>query len=259
MNLLLLEEGEIGPGGRVELTGRRAAHLLGVLRVEPGRTVRAGRIGGPTGTGRVVSAEVGKVELHVELGEEPARPAPLALIVALPRPQALKRVLQYSAAMGVERLELIRSWRVEKSYFHTPVLESANLRRHLVLGAEQGGTTRLPEVAVHPRFAPFLEDLGARPRRGRRLLAHPEGALPMEDAWGGTLGAGADDPAAGGPDVLLALGPEGGWLDREVDSFHEAGFQEVTLGPWILRVETALVAAVAQIEILRRRVETMSC
>lgn len=249
MNLLLLEDGEIGPGGRVELTGRRAEHLLDVLRVEPGRTVRAGRIGGPTGTGRVVSAEVGRVELLVELGEEPPRPAPLALIIALPRPQALKRVLQYSAAMGVERLDLIRSWRVEKSYFHTPVLESGNLRRHLVLGAEQGGTTRLPEVAVHPRFAPFLEDLGARPRRGRRLLAHPEGALPIEDAWGDTLE----------PDVLLALGPEGGWLDREVESFREAGFQEVTLGPWILRVETALVAAVAQIEILRRRAETMSC
>lgn len=249
MNLLLLEDGEIGPGGRVELTDRRAEHLLGVLRVEPGRTLRAGRIGGPVGTGRVESAHGGRVELRVELDEEPELPAPLAIVVALPRPQALKRVLQYSAAMGVERLDLIRSWRVEKSYFHTPVLEGTSLRRHLVLGAEQGGYPRLPEVGVHPRFAPFLEDLAARPRRGRRLLAHPEGAVPIEDAWRG----------AGAPDVLLALGPEGGWLDREVTSFREAGFQEVALGPWILRVETALVAAVAQIEILRRRAGPMSC
>ncbi len=249
MNLLLLEDGEIGPDGRVELTDRRAEHLLGVLRAEPGQTIRVGRIGGPAGSGRVVAAGDGTVELHVELDDEPARPAPLALVVALPRPQALKRVLQYSAAMGVERIDLIRSWRVEKSYFHTPVLQDETLRRHLVLGAEQGACTRLPEVAVHPRFAAFLETLEARPRGGLRLLAHPEAPEPIEAVWSAASEPGRD---AG---VELALGPEGGWLDREVESFRGAGFQGVTLGPWILRVETALVAAVAQIELLRRRPE----
>jgi hypothetical protein len=57
------------------------------------------------------------------------------------------------------------------------------------------------------------------------------------------------------PPVEIAIGPEGGWIDRELETFQEAGFQPVRLGPWILRVETAVTAALAQIELLRRVVQ----
>lgn len=246
MNLLLVEEDELNDG-RVRLADHRAEHLLRVLGVEPGRTIRAAVIGHEPGEARVLETGDGVVELAMAAGAALSRPD-LSLVVALPRPQALKRVLQYSATMGVGRIDLIRSWRVEKSYFHTPVLKPAELRRQLKLGAEQGASAWLPEVAVFPRFNAFLEDWRQRADAdsagtGAALLADPAAGQPLTQ---GNVGRGP---------LTLALGPEGGWIDRELESLGEAGFSQVVLGPWILRVETALVAALAQIELVRQNVD----
>lgn len=242
MNLLLVEESEIC-AGRVRLADRRAEHLCRVLRVEAGQAVRVGRIGGGVGLGRVVEVAGGAVELELGPAGEPAHRPLIDLIVALPRPQALKRTLEYAAAMHVARIDLVNAWRVEKSFFQTPLLAPGALRRHLLLGAEQGVTTWLPEVTVERRLAPYLERLAAAPDPPLRLLAHPEAADPIETA--ATAGIS-------GRRVELALGPEGGWIDREVETFRRAGFRPVSLGPWILRVETALAAALAQLDLLRR-------
>jgi 16S rRNA (uracil1498-N3)-methyltransferase len=245
MNLLLLEKSEIDPEGRVELSDRRAEHLLRILRVEADRTLRVAQINGPSGVGRVVAVGETTVELVVDLHDPPISRPPLDLIVALPRPQALKRVLQYGATMSVRRIALIRSWRVEKSFFQTPLLAPEALRRQLILGAEQGMSSHLPEVTLHHRFAAFLDTVEPD-SSSVRLLAHPGAPEAIESTW---HGLSAERRTAA---VELALGPEGGWLDREVESFRQAGFRGVTLGPWVLRVETALAAAIAQIELLRR-------
>lgn len=246
MNLLLIEPAEIAGGdptggGKVRLVDRRAEHLRKVLRVEPGKTLRAGVVGGGLAEATVVAVAPGAVDL--ELGSLAPSPAAgsLELAVGLPRPQGLHRVLQTVAAMGVRRLHLVNAWRVEKSYFSSPSLAPETVRRHLLLGAEQGMTTRLPEVEIHPRFLPFV---AATAERGLpRLLAHP-GAEPVERAREAVA-----DP------LLVAIGPEGGWIDREVETFVAAGFRPVALGPWVLRVEVAVVAVLAQLEVLRRLAE----
>ena len=249
MNLLLLDREEI-LDGRVRLTGRRAEHLRRVLGVEVGQSVRAGIVGGGVGTATVTTIDGGKkddavVELTPEVPDVPAECPRIDLVLGLPRPQALKRILEYAAMMGVARIDLIRTWRVEKSFFHTPLLEPERLRRHLLLGAEQGMTTWLPEVGVHHRFKPYLDALAAADRPPLRLLAHPEAETPIEAAV-------ADAEIAADARIEVAVGPEGGLIDREVASFAEVGFQPVRLGPWILRVETALAVVLGQLELLRR-------
>jgi RsmE family RNA methyltransferase len=240
LNLLLLEPGEIAAGGNVRLGGRRAKHLIKVLRVEPGRELRLGVLGGGQGTGRVLAASGGEVELAVEVrGEPPPRPW-IDLIVALPRPAVLHRVLQTAAAMTVGRLDLTAAWRVEKSFFSSPALGEGAIRRHLVLGAEQGMVTRLPEVRLHRLLVPFVRELEARTEPPRRLLAHPGAAEPFEAVF-----QDADR-------VEIAIGPEGGWIDRELETFEAAGFAPFSLGPWILRSEAAVTSALAQVELLRR-------
>ncbi len=240
MNLLLLEPGEISDDGTVRLGGRRAKHIAKVLRAEPGRELRLGVLGGGTGTGTVLSVSSDEVELAVEVGEEPAAPAWVDLIVALPRPAVLHRVLQTAAAMGVGKLDLTAAWRVEKSFFSSPALAAEAIRRHLVLGAEQGMVTRLPEVRLHRLLVPFVRELEARANPPGRLLAHPQAAEPLEIAF------------PHGNRIEIAIGPEGGWIDREIETFREAGFAPFSLGPWILRSETAVTTALAQTELLRR-------
>ncbi len=253
MNLLLLEPDEIRDGV-VTLDDRRAEHLRKVLRVEIGRQLRLGVIGAGTGAGEVLAVTAdGAVELAVEVAtdSEPATgkdAVEVDLIVALPRPQALHRILQSAAAMRVRRLFLINAWRVEKSFFSSPSLRPETVRRHLLLGAEQGMTTRLPEVAIEKLLVPFVTRLGERRDPPPRLIAHPDAEVPIERRFPPGVGTHGDAPAP----VEIAIGPEGGWIDRELETFRGAGFRPVRLGPWILRVETAVAAVLAQVELLRR-------
>jgi RsmE family RNA methyltransferase len=244
VNLLLIEPGELAENGRVRLAGRRGRHLLRVLGAEPGRRLRAGVLGGATGSAEVLAVDGESVEVRFEPGPGPEEAGGVDLVLALPRPKALRRILRLTATMGVRRLDLVNAWRVEKSFFDSPVLEAGSIRRELVLGAEQGGTTRLPEVAVHRLLMPFLGALAEKGTdEGPRLLAHPGAPDPIE----AVLEAG---PL---PRPILALGPEGGWIDRELASFEGLGFRPVTLGRWMLTTEAAVAVALGQVALLLRR------
>jgi len=259
VNLLLVEPDEVGSDGRVRLEGRRAKHLLRVLGVTEGQTLRAGVVGRGPGTARVVGVETGSVkavEVVVEhVGEVPDRVAagpPVDLILALPRPKALRRILRLVAAMGVRRLTLINAWRVEKSYFQSPLLEPEAIRKELLLGAEQGGTARLPEVSVERFFVPCVEGLekegGGRPR----ILAHP--GAPMIEEVSVEQVVGEEEGGTGlGAGCLLAIGPEGGWIEPELGSFDRAGFQRASFGPWVLTTEAAVAVALGQVAVVSRR------
>ena len=117
MNLLLFQRTELFKNRYLRINGARAEHLTGVLGVELGATVRVGEWQGNIGTAQVIEMEKHSVLLEVAtLDIMPERPL-TDLVVALPRPQTLKKVLETSSAMGVRRIMLIQSARVEKSYF----------------------------------------------------------------------------------------------------------------------------------------------
>ncbi len=241
MNLVLLEPAELRPDGTARLDGRRAAHAREVLRAAPGDRVLAGVVGGRMGEAEVLSIGAGELVLRPALDRDPPPPSPVALLLALPRPKVLRRVLQATSAMGVKRLALVGSWRVEKSYFASPSLAPGAIRDELLLGLEQGRDTVLPDVTIHRLFKPFVEDLldGAFPAAGR-VLAHPVGASPLE----------AIPPA--GARATLAVGPEGGWTAYETERLRERGFVPFTLGPRVLRVDAAVPFAIGQVELWLR-------
>ena len=234
MNLLLLEDADFVAADRAVLSGRRLKHLHEVHGAESGDSLRVGRIGGLMGRGTLLTLDEQHAELHVELDQPPPAKLPLTLLLALPRPKMLKRVLQTVAAMGVPRLVLLNSYRVEKSFWQTPFLEPEAIREQLLLGLEQARDTVLPEVSIEKRFKPFVED---------RLPAISAGTL-------GLVGHPGDYPAcprAVSEPVTLAIGPEGGWIPYEVDKLQEAGLAPVQLGERILRVETAVPALLARL------------
>jgi RsmE family RNA methyltransferase len=245
MNLLLVDELEL-VGGRVALPpgDRRAAHLRAVLGARPGAQLRAGVVGGGVGAAEVIANDA--AGLVLQLGPlAPARPPlPVELVLAIPRPKVLSRAVEIAAAFAVERIALTNAWRVDKSYLGSPRLALEALAHAARLGAEQGATTHVPPIAVHRRLMALLDARwpGAAGAPAARLLAHPGGA-PLERALRG--------PAAAGP-VALAIGPEGGWIAREVDTFVARGFVPVALGDAILRVEAAVAAALGQLVLLQR-------
>jgi RsmE family RNA methyltransferase len=243
LNLVLLEPADLAPDGTARLTGRRALHLVSVLRAVAGDRIQAGVVGGRLGEAEVLRVSDEEVVLAPKLDRDPPLPSPIALIAAVPRPKILRRVLQTVASMGVKRLVLIGSYRVEKSYFHSPFLAPQAIRAELLLGLEQGRDTLVPEVLVRPLFKPFIEDeLDVVLASPTRLLAHPHGAAPLESL--------APKTASG--DAVLAVGPEGGWTAYEADRLRGCGFAPFTLGARVLRVDAAVPYAVGQVELWLR-------
>jgi 16S rRNA (uracil1498-N3)-methyltransferase len=241
VNILLLEEAEIDPAGDARLTGRRALHVATVLRVAPGKRILVGKVGGLIGEALVRSVSREEVVLSVQLDRPPPPPSAVSLLLALPRPKILRKVLQCSAAMGVKRVVVVGSYRVEKSYFSSPLLEPAAIREQLLLGLEQGRDSQPPEVSVHRFFKPFVEDrLGETFPDATRLLAHPVGAPLLEEL-----------PAPGGA-AVVAIGPEGGWTPYEAGALQAHGFSPFSMGPRPLRVDQAVPFAVGQVELLIR-------
>jgi len=234
VNLLLLDDADFVAADRVLLRDRRLTHLHEVHRAESGDSLRVGRLGGLMGEGRLLKLEREEAELQVSFTQAPPAKLPLTLLLALPRPKMLRRVLQTVAAMGVPRLVLLNSYRVEKSFWQTPFLEPDAIREQLVLGLEQARDTVLPEVIIEKRFKPFVED---------RLPALADGSLGLI----GHPGPWPACPRAVEQAVTLAIGPEGGWIPYEVDKLREAGLAPVQLGERILRVETAVTALLARL------------
>lgn len=230
MNLVLLAERPAD--GVITLGGTQAAHLLRVLAVTPGSTVRIGVENGPAGTGTVTAVGDGSVTLTCAF-EPAAPPVPrVDLLLAVPRPKVLKRLWAQLAALGVGRIILTNAARVERPYFDTHVLEPDTYRPLLLEGLQQARDTHVPRVTVHRQFRKLVEDeLDHLTDARLRLLADPgpHPAIPR-----------VAEAATGR--VLLAVGPEGGWNDFERTLLRGRGFTPVSLGPRTLRTDTACVA-----------------
>jgi RsmE family RNA methyltransferase len=243
LNLLLLDPGDLD-GERARVGGRRARHVVEVLRAAPGDRIAVGLVGGAMGEAEVLAASVEEVLLAVRLGASPPPRSPVSLVLALPRPKILRKVLQASAAMGIARIALVGTYRVEKSYFGSPLLAPEAIEAELRLGLEQGRDTVLPVVTLHRFFKPFVEDdLDlAFPREGtERLLAHPHAPGPVDGI-----------PRAGRT-AVVAIGPEGGFTPYEAETLAARGFTPFSLGPRPLRVDVAVPFTVAQVELWLRR------
>lgn len=234
MNRILFAAEELAADGRVLLEGRRADHVRRVLRAREGDLLRVGVLDGGIGAGRVEAVTAREVRLAVTIGG--AAPAPwIDLLLAVPRPKALKRLWPQLAALGVGRVILINAARVERCYFDTRWVEPAAYEPLLLEGLEQAGTTRRPEVWLRRRFKPFMEDeLEAHYGAAPKLLAHP-GAPTPPPTW----------PATARP--LLAIGPEGGWTDYELEQMTRRGFTCCALGTRTLRTDTACLALLGRL------------
>ena len=228
MNLILLfPEDFIEKDVRVRLTGRRHRHIFSVLGSKAGDELCVGLINGKVGIGRVMLIDAVSVDLEVELKGVPAMPLPMTLILALPRPQALKRTLICASTLGIKTIVILNCHRVEKSLWQSTTLHEESIRDHLILGLEQAKDTILPNVTLRKLFKIFVEDELPELIKGTLpYVAHPGASHPC--------------PVAVKQPVTFFIGPEGGFIDYEVDKLKKLGFTDVDLGERILKVESVL-------------------
>ncbi len=233
MNLMLVETSELQSDATVIVTGRRAAHAFSILKLKAGDSMTYGVRNGPIEQGLVIACCAEKLILTSSSQQPPPPKLGVWLILAMPRPKAFKRILESVASLGINHLALVNAARVEKSYFNSKVLDTSFIQSHLDLGLEQAKDTVSPSVGVFERLKPFVEDVldTWSPAAAAKLLPHPKVA--------------ALKPAtARETPLVVAIGPEGGWVPFEVDLFERHGFRTISFGPRVLRTEVAVPAIV---------------
>jgi RsmE family RNA methyltransferase len=235
MNIILFEKEELS-NGHVTLQDHRAKHIVKILKSKADDYIRVGEINGKIGSGKIVSMKVKypfEVELLVNLTEDPAPPPAIDLLLALPRPIMLKRILSQVTALGVSTIYLINANRVEKSFWDSGILRDEEYHPHLIHGLEQAVDTRLPELKTYRHFRPFVENhLPALIQKYQScVIAHPDSGYTLDRCLPENI-----------EKVLYAIGPEGGWVNFEVEKFLAAGMQPFSIGPRILKVDTAVVS-----------------
>ena len=234
MNIVLFEPAEIVANQAVA-SDERAKHIAKVLRASVGDSVRVGIVNGSMGYGtitRINRRPPYLVELQVSVEDSPPSPSRIDIILALPRPIMLKRILSQATTLGVKRFHIINAGRVEKSFWDASVVAQSAYRTHLLKGLEQAVDTRLPDVSFHRSFKLFLDCTVPELKRDYDFLLVADPAFPRL-----TL----PQPEKGRGHMLLAVGPEGGWLDYEIDKMVDSGFKGFGIGRRILRVDTAVI------------------
>ncbi|MBN1982441.1 MAG: 16S rRNA (uracil(1498)-N(3))-methyltransferase [Chitinivibrionales bacterium] len=240
MNLILVSPHECIECGnlhelRVTLHDHRFHHIRTILASKPGDTIKIGILNGAIYCATVEQISDLSVSLTLHCPQQPPPALPVTLICALPRPKVMRRVVQNITAMGVKKIYFIRTWRVEQSYWQTPFLEPEALTEECIEALQQSGDTIVPHIQCKRLFKPFLEDeIDTIIQTTTAYVAHPYAPhhLPFD---------------AAGQATTIALGPEGGFLDYEIDLFQAHGFLPVTLGRRILKVEYALSSLIGRL------------
>lgn len=236
VNLILFTATEISRP--LPRTDPRAQHLLGVLQRQPGDTFDAGLRNGPRGKGTLVAVSSSDLTLSFQWGDLPPPLDELTLIIGLPRPQTARKILREVTALGVARLHFVVTGRGEAAYAQSTLWTSGEWERQLVSGAEQAFCTRLPVVSHGHTLTDALATL---PSPGNRLALDNYGATQTLSQF----------HLLSEMSLTLAFGPERGWTAGERDQLRAAQFDFVHLGSRVLRVETAVVAAVAIVKARR--------
>jgi 16S rRNA (uracil1498-N3)-methyltransferase len=211
----------------VEIAGPEAHHLSAVCRVRPGDAVRLFNGDGREYPARVAAVGRRAVEVEVEGVETSSRELPFRLEVAAPLPKGDRAqfLIEKLTELGVTAFTPLQTAR---SVVHPREAKRDKLQRRVIEASKQCGRNVLMRVGPLTDWPAFVRRDGLP---ARRILAHPGG-----EEW--TTGGAAD--------AALAVGPEGGFTDEEVEAARAAGWRVVGLGPRILRVETAALMLVAR-------------
>ena len=220
--------------GRAALTGLHAAHVSRVLRARVGQEFDIAA-GGEVRLGRIIAVTDDRVEF--ELGDAVSEQAirPITLALAVFKFDRFEWAIEKCTELGASQVIPVIARRTDTHLAHAGEKRVERWRRIAREASQQSRRTAVPDIADPRKLKSFL----AAPQPSRRIiLAEKENQVQLADVGGGS------DP------IALAIGPEGGWAEEEILMFSTAGWQAASLGPTILRAETAAIAALAIVQSL---------
>ncbi len=240
MNCILLPNAQI-QNSIATITDRlQIVHINQVLNADVGACIKIGEIGGKLGRAVIQSITENAILLKdVQLTEAPPAKLDLTVVLALPRPKVLRRLIMDMTAMGVRDIILVNSYRSQKSYWQSPMLK--RLDEFVLEGLQQGVDTIAPSITLKPRFKPFIEDEFTALAARKAIVAHPYANVSLKDY----LQNQGDAFQRELPNVVF-IGAEGGWIDFEIELLAAHSCQPVSLGSRILRTEAAVNAILGQ-------------
>ena len=237
MNCILLPK-----DSKAIINKEQIKHIKEVLKSKVGDTLTIGEISGNLGKATIAKISDNKVELKdILLDKNPPDKLGLSIILALPRPKVLRRLIMDMTSLGVDRLIIVNSYRTQKSYWQSPLLERVD--EFIFEGLQQAVDTVPMKVEFKKRFKPFVEDelsdLLGDDNTIDGLVAHPYASQSFK-SYIGTLKSKESMPN------ILCIGAEGGWIEYEVELFCKYGCRSVSLGDRILRTESVVSLLLGQ-------------
>lgn len=240
-SIRLFADAPLEPGCLLTLPANAATHAVRVLRLKAGDAIALFNGDGHEYPARLLAAGTREVLAEITSRESPARESPLhiTLVQGLARGEKMDWIIQKATELGAARIVPVATGRSEVK------LDAARGEKRLehwrsvaVSACEQCGRNTLPQIEAPAELATWLTTNTPTDQTMRWML-HPEGALHPRDLQ--------PSPSAAWE---FAIGPEGGFGDSDLAVLRAHGFRELTLGPRVLRTETAGIAAIAALQAL---------
>ena len=219
---------------RASLTGHHASHLARVLRARVGQEFDIAT-GDSVRVGRVVNVADERVEFELGESVEVGVTRPVTLALSVFKFDRLEWAVEKCTELGVCKIIPVVAQRTDTHLATAAGKRVDRWRRIAREASEQSRRPAAPEITEPTKLKAYL---AAENASSRVVLAENEGEVQLRDLSGGNSG------------IALAVGPEGGWTEGELQQFLDAGWTAASLGPTILRAETAAIAALAVVQAL---------
>ena len=244
MNCILLPAANFSNKSAHINAATQIEHVNQVLGAKVGDTLKIGQLEGNLGSAIIADMTPERILLSdVNLATVSPPKLNLTVVLALPRPKVLRRLIMDMTALGVHDIILINSYRTQKSYWQSPLL--SRLDEFVLEGLQQGVDTVAPRISLQKRFKPFVEDELANLITNRAIVAHPYAELSFSEYVQQQLES-SESPQKSILPSMVFIGAEGGWIDYEVELLARQGCQAVHIGARILRTEAAVNAILGQ-------------
>ncbi len=214
---------------------QQVIHIKNILKSKVGDSLTIAEMDGKIGKAKIAQINHNEIVLSdIVLDKQPPAKLDVTVILAMPRPKVLRRLVMDMTSLGINKLIIVNSYRTQKSYWQSPLLE--RLDEFVFEGLQQSVDTVPPVIELKKRFKPFVEDefpsllvdVHGSKEQADAVIAHPYAT----QTWNSYL-----DDVKGMPKVLC-IGSEGGWIDYEVELLCKHGCEAVSLGERILRTES---------------------